>query len=115
MGGTACVALVLLIGAATGPRPAAAKHRVCDARLSPTVTIVQPRAVLSVSGEVCRKGRVRIQQRRKGSWRGIGRTRADRGGGFSACVQLRRTGKRKVRLRAVARGVRARATVQISA
>ena len=116
MGGAACLALMLLVGATAGPRHAAAKHRGCDASLNPTVRIVQPRASLTVSGEVCGKGRVRVQQRRNGSWRGIGRTRADRGGGFSACVQLRRTGKGKVRLRAVARkGVRARATVGISA
>jgi Polysaccharide lyase len=113
--GTACLALVLLIGAA-GSQPAAAKHRGCDARLNPTLGIVQPRAAFRVSGEVCRRSRVRIQQRKKGKWRGIGRTRADRGGGFSACVQLRGTGKRRVRLRAVTRrGIRARAIVQVSA
>jgi hypothetical protein len=115
-GGAACLALCLLIGAANNPRPAAAKHRGCDARLNPTLKIVQPRAALTVSGEACRKGRVRIQQRKKGSWRRIGRTHADHGGGFSACVRLRRTGRRKVRLRAVAsNGARARATVRISA
>jgi Polysaccharide lyase len=101
-------------GAAT-PTPARAKHRGCDASLNPTVKIVQPRAELTVSGEVCGKGRVRIQQRRKKSWRRIGRTRADRGGGFSTCVRLRHTGKRKVRLRVVAKnGARARSTVRLS-
>ena len=43
--------------------------------------LVQPRAKLTVSGEVCGTGRVKIQQRKKGSWRRIGRARADRGGG----------------------------------
>jgi hypothetical protein len=98
------------------PSAATAKHRGCDASLNPTTKIVQPGATLTVSGEVCGKGKVRIQQRKKGSWRRIGKTRADRGGGFSACVQLRRTGRRKLRLRAVGRsGARARATVRISA
>lgn len=111
-----CLGLLLGIAWAAVPTPARAKHRACDASLNPTTKIVQPRAELTVSGEICGKGRVRIQQRRKGSWRSIGRTRADRGGGFSACVQLRRTGKRKVRLRAVANnGARARATVRLSA
>jgi Polysaccharide lyase len=111
----ACVGLLACAALASTPATAVAK-RGCDANLDPTLRIVQPRAQLLVSGEVCSKGRVRIQQRRKGSWRSIGRTRADRGGGFSACVQLRRTGKRKVRLRAVARsGAHARATVQLSA
>jgi hypothetical protein len=114
-GGAACLALLLLVAAAANPRPSAAKHHRCNANLNPTLKIVQPLAALRVSGEVCSKGRVRIQQRRKGSWRRIGRARADRGGGFSACVQLRRTGKRKVHLRAVGRGrVRARNTVRIS-
>jgi Polysaccharide lyase len=113
--GAASLLAFLLLAIAVGPTHVAAKHRGCDARLNPTLNIVQPRAALRVSGEVCGKGRVRIQQRKKGSWRRIGRTRADRGGGFSACVRLRRTGKRKVRLRAVAKHrARARATVRIS-
>lgn len=111
-----CLGLSLGIAWAAAPTQAHAKHRACDASLNPTTKIVQPRAELTVSGEVCSKGRVRIQQRRKGAWRRIGRARADRGGGFSACVQLRRTGKPKVRLRVVARsGARARATVRLSA
>ena len=113
----AAVACAGLFAAALGGSPgtAAAKPRGCNTSLNPTTKIVQPRAKLTVSGQVCSKGRVRIQQRKKGSWRRIGRTRADRGGGFSACVQLRRTGKSKVRLRAVGRnGARARATLRIS-
>jgi hypothetical protein len=112
----AAILLTFLLWAGIGPTASAsAKHRGCHTSLNPTTGIVQPRAQLTVSGDVCGKGRVRLQQRRKGSWRRIGRTRADRGGGFSACVQLRRTGKLKVRLRAVGRhGARARATVRIS-
>jgi hypothetical protein len=114
-GAAACVALMLLLSAATGPRSAVAKHHRCDASLNPTLHIVQPRASFTVSGDVCHKGKVRLQQRKKGSWRRIGRAHADRGGGFSACVKLRRTGKRKVRLRAVAKNhVRARAKVRLS-
>jgi Polysaccharide lyase len=109
----ACAGLLVAV-CGLSPGSAAAKHRGCDAHLNPTLKIVQPRASLRVSGEVCRKGRVRIQQRKKGHWRSIGRSRADRGGGFSACVQLRPTGRRKVHLRAVRRGVRARNTVTIS-
>jgi Polysaccharide lyase len=107
--------LLLVACAAIAPARSGAKHRACDARLNPTLKIVQPQASLRVSGEVCRKGRVRIQQRKKGQWRNIGRTRSDRGGGFSACVQLRRTGTSKVPLRAVGkRGARARNSVTIS-
>jgi hypothetical protein len=105
----------VLIGAATSPPAAVAKQSGCDASLNPTIQIVQPRAMLRVSGDVCRTSRVRIQQRMKGSWRGVGRTRADRGGGFSACVRLRRTDRHRVRLRAVAgNGARARARVRLS-
>jgi hypothetical protein len=113
---TAVLCLLLPATVALAAAPAAsAKHRGCHTSLNPTTRIVQPRAQLTVTGEVCGKGKVRIQQRKKGSWRRIGKTRADRGGGFSACVQLRRTGRRKVRLRAVARhGARARATLRIS-
>src|SRR4051812_8812332 len=112
--GGACI--VLLAASWASPATAGAKPRACNTNLNPSLNIVQPRASLLLSGGVCSKGRVRIQQRRKGSWRRIGRTRADRGGGFAACVQLRPTGKRKVRLRAVGRrGARARATVRISA
>jgi hypothetical protein len=112
--GAACLALLGAVWAS--PATAGAKARSCNSNLNPSLKIARPRASLLVSGGVCAKGRVRIQQRKKGSWRGIGRTRADRGGGFSACVQLRPTGKRKIRLRAVGRrGVRARTTVRISA
>jgi Polysaccharide lyase len=111
----ACVLFAVAV-LSVAPSTADAKRRACHARLNPTVKLVRPRAKLMVSGKVCGKGRVRIQQRKKGTWRRIGRTRADRGGGFSTCVRLRRTGRRKVRLRAVARnGARARATVVISA
>jgi hypothetical protein len=111
----ACL-LMALIAAATTPHPAAAKSRGCDRSLNPSLKIVQPRAALRVSGVVCRKGPVRVQQRRKGSWRGIGRARADRSGAFSSCVRLRSTGKRRVHLRAVSRHrSRARATVRIAA
>jgi hypothetical protein len=114
-GAVACLFLLAVALAWVDPGTAGAKRRACNTSLDPTTTIVQPRAKLTVSGQVCGKGKVRIQQRRKGSWRRIGRTRADRGGGFSTCVRLRRTGKRKVRLRAVGRsGARARATVHIS-
>ncbi|HEY6653020.1 MAG TPA: heparin lyase I family protein [Solirubrobacterales bacterium] len=111
----ACVLLAL--GAAATPFSSAdAKPRACDRSLNASLKIVQPRAALVVSGEVCAKGRVRIQQRTKGSWRRIGRTRADRAGGFSACVRLRRTRRRKVLLSAVAsNGTRARTMVRISA
>jgi len=110
-------AVVMAVALAAGtPATAQAKRHHCDARLDPTISILQPRAAFRVSGEVCSKGRVHIQQRRKGKWRGIGRTRADRGGGYSACVRLRRTGRSKVRLRVVGRhGARARATVHLSA
>jgi hypothetical protein len=107
--------LLLGLGFCGAPRAAAKQHRGCDRSLNPSLAIVQPRASFVLSGEVCAKGRVRIQQRRKGSWHRIGRTRADRAGAFSACVQLRRTGKSRVRLRAVGKnGRRARATVSIS-
>jgi polysaccharide lyase-like protein len=112
----ACLILLAIAGLVAAPAAPAAKHRACDTSLNPTTKIVQPRTKLTVSGEVCGKGKVRVQQRKKGSWRRIGRARADQGGGFSACVQLRRTGRRKVHLRAVARnGARARATIRISA
>ncbi len=113
--GAALLVLLLAGSAAVRPPDAAAKHRSCDARLDPTITIVQPRASFQVSGDVCHRTKVKIQQRKKGSWRGIGRTRADRGGGFSDCVRLRRTGRHRVRLRAVARdGAHARAVVHVS-
>ena len=111
----ACLLLAAVV-CCTESSTAGAKRRACDASLNPTVKLVQPRADLVVSGEVCGKGRVWIQQRKKGTWRRIGRTRADRGGGFSTCVRLRRTGRKRVRLRAVARnGGRARATLLVSA
>ena len=113
-------ALTCLIAAVTvyaaAPSPAAVKRRECDRSLNPSLRIVQPRAALEVSGVVCRGGGVRIQQRKKGSWRKIGRARADGSGAFSACVRLRPTGKRKVHLRALSRhGSRARTTVRIAA
>jgi hypothetical protein len=113
------IAVASLLLAAAGlclaPDAVRAKRPACNTSLIPTTRIVQPRAKLTVSGEVCGKGRVRILQRKKGSWRRIGRTRAGPGGGFSTCVRLRRTRKRKVRLRAVARkGSKPRATVHIS-
>jgi hypothetical protein len=115
-GAVACLLLLAAVASCTDPSAAAGKRRACHASLNPALRIVQPRAKLQVSGQVCTRGRVRIQQRKKGAWRRIGRTRANRRGGFSACIQLRHTGKRKVRLRAVARnGRRARATLQISA
>jgi hypothetical protein len=112
-GGIAGLLVVLLFwGSST---PAAAKHRRCDATLNPTISIVKPRAKLQVSGDVCRKAKVRVQQRRKGSWRRIGRARANPGGGFSACVRLRRARHHKVRIRVVAsNGARARARLRIS-
>jgi hypothetical protein len=113
---TAAAACLLLVAPAAAKPASAVAKRHCNAQLDPTISIVQPRASFTVSGDVCSKGRVHIQQRRKGSWRRIGRTRASSGGGFSACVQLRRTGKRKVRLRVVGRNrARARATVHLSA
>jgi hypothetical protein len=115
-GAVACLLLLAVALACVDPGAAGAKRRPCNTSLNPTTKIVQPRATLTVSGRICGKGRVRIQQRKKGSWRRIGRTRADRGGGFSTCVRLRRTGKRKARLRAVARnGSRARTTVHVAA
>jgi Polysaccharide lyase len=106
LGAAACVAL---------PTSAAAKRHACNAGINPALKIVQPGAQLRVSGGVCGKGQVRIQQRKHGSWRHIGRTRADRAGGFSTCVRLRPTAKPRVRLRAVGRGgIRARNTVSIS-
>lgn len=112
--GAVCLLLVVAAGWSS-PASAGAKRHSCDRSLNPSLSIVQPRASLVVSGRVCGKGRVRIQQRKKGSWRGIGRTRADRSGAFSSCVRLRRTGKRQVRLRAVGRRGRARTTLRVSA
>jgi hypothetical protein len=114
-GAVACLLLLAAALACVDPGAAGAKRRACNTTLNPTHKIVSPRAQLRVSGRICGRGKVRIQQRKKGSWRRIGRTRADRGGAFSTCVRLRRTGKRKVRLRAVSRKGRARATVHILA
>jgi hypothetical protein len=112
--GIACV--VAATAAGGGPSAASAKLRGCHRSLNPSLRIVQPQAKLVVSGDVCGKGRVRVQQRRKGSWRGIGRARADRTGAFSTCVQLRGTGKRRVRVRARAsNGTVARTTLRVSA
>src|SRR3954447_2223151 len=111
----ACV-LAALVATAAAPSHATAKSRGCARSLNPSLKIMQPRATLRLSGVVCRRGGVRIQQRKKGSWRKIGHAGADRSGAFSACVRLRPTGKRKVHLRAVSRhGGRARATVRIAA
>jgi hypothetical protein len=76
---------------------------------------VQPGAKLLLSGKACSKGQVTILQREGGSWRRIGRTRADRSGAFSACIRLRGTGTQEVPLQAVGRHGRAGTTVQISA
>ncbi len=112
--GIAC--LMVLAAASGAPSPATAKQRGCHHSLNPSLRIVQPQARFVLSGDVCGKGRVRVQQRRKGSWRPIGRARADRTGAFSACVQLRRTGKRRVRVRARGKnGTVARTTLRVSA
>jgi hypothetical protein len=112
----AACALAALIVTAAAPNQAAARARGCDRSLNPSLSIVKPRAALRLSGVVCRRGGVRIQQRKKGSWRKIGRAGADKSGAFSACVRLRSTGRRKVHLRAVSRhgGGRARATIRIA-
>lgn len=110
------VCLLLLAGAGCGlsHSPRDAQDRACDPSLIPSTTIVRPGGKLRVAG--CSRGSVTIQQRRHGSWRPVGSTRADQAGDFAACVQLRRTGGRKVRLRAVASGeAPAQATVRISA
>ncbi|HSD24704.1 MAG TPA: heparin lyase I family protein [Solirubrobacterales bacterium] len=116
LGSGAAGVLLATAVACAAPASASAKHPACSGNLNPTLNIVQPRAEFVISGAICSPGRVRVQQRKKGSWRRIGGTRADRGGGFSACVRLLSTGRRKVRLRAVGRhGKRVRATVRISA
>jgi hypothetical protein len=114
-GAAAC--LLLLAGAGCGASGSTdAQHRACDASLIPSARTVQAGGKLRVAGRVCPSGRVTIQQRTHGSWRGIDGTRSDSAGDFSACVRVRRTGGRKVPLRAVASGgPGAPAAVRISA
>ncbi len=107
--------LLLLCASSLGsPQSASAKRGGCDRNLNPAAGFVQPRGMVRVSGAVCSKGRVKIQQLKRGSWRGVGRTTADRAGSFSTCIRLRRGGG-KIRLRAVGSdGSLARATVRAS-
>jgi Polysaccharide lyase len=111
--------LLLSVGVACSPPGAPAgteRASACGASLHPAWKKVRPRGRVRLSGEACARGKITIQQGKNGSWLRLGRTRADRGGAFSACVRLRGSaGRRKLRLRAVTGdGARAWATLRIS-
>jgi hypothetical protein len=109
--GAAC----LLATAGCSSHGSTAAKQGCDGSLNPSLTIVQQRGNLVLAGRICSGGRVTLQQRENGSWRRLGRTRANASGAFSSCVRLRQTSNRTVVLRAVGRRERAPTTVYISA